>query len=86
MRRDDFQPGDPPWQEHLDNTFARPASWGPGPRWIYQVLLKRLTDFVRWARKAAAGLQDLIATVSVRFAVACSQRHPAQATSMRARR
>ena len=39
IRREDFRPGDPPWQEHPDDTFARPTTWAPGQFWIYQVLV-----------------------------------------------
>ena len=56
LRRQDFQPGDPPWQEHPDDTFARPTSWVPGPKWIYQVLLKLAAESVTWATMSLAAL------------------------------
>ena len=39
VRRQDFPPGGRRWQEHPDDTFERPSSWGPEPVWINQVLL-----------------------------------------------
>ena len=38
LHRGDFRRGSRSWQEHPDDTFARPTTWRPEAFWIYQVL------------------------------------------------
>jgi len=84
MRREDFQPGDPPWQEHPDNTFERPTSWGPGPKWIYQVLLRCMAEPVAGGTITCGTVceSQCRRSVSASATVSGRQQDPAHATGM----